>query len=162
VTASPGSRPSTFDIVWTNGKAATEPGLSRDGRSGLNTERARVAAQVLLGAVSGAGMALAAFLLIAPDVSPAPLFPFQDKAYHAVAFGCLTGPAVLVLPRRYQLFWLAHMLMLGGGIEIAQVFGANGRSGSVGDFLADAVGIGAAMGIGRAIRALFEVDRRSP
>jgi hypothetical protein len=147
VTASPGSRPSTFDIVWTNGKAATEPGLSRDGRSGLNTERARVAAQVLLGAVS---------------VSPAPLFPFQDKAYHAVAFGCLTGPAVLVLPRRYQLFWLAHMLMLGGGIEIAQVFGANGRSGSVGDFLADAVGIGAAMGIGRAIRALFEVDRRSP
>ena len=53
-------------------------------------------------------MALAAFLLIAPDVGPPPLFLFQDKLFHAICFAALTGPAVLVLPARYLGFWLAH------------------------------------------------------
>lgn len=115
----------------------------------------------ILGAVSGLGMALAAFLLIAPDVGPPPLFPFQDKAFHAVAFGCLTGPAALVLARRYRPFWLAHMLTLGAGIEVAQTFGGKGRSGDVTDFLADAAGIVAAFLIAAWVRARVTRDQPS-
>lgn len=112
--------------------------------------------RVVLGVISGFGMALAAFLLIAPDVGPPPLLPFQDKLFHAVAFACLTGPAVLVLPRQYLWFWVAHMVALGGGIEVAQAMGGEGRSGDVVDFVADCVGIFAALGVGRWIRGRFE------
>jgi hypothetical protein len=111
---------------------------------------------VVLGVGSGLCMALAAFLLIAPDVGPPPVFPFQDKVFHAIAFACLTGPAVLVLPRKYLWVWLAHMAALGIGIEIVQSMGDNARTGSVWDFLADVVGIAAALGIGRLIRARVE------
>ncbi len=109
-----------------------------------------------LGAVSGLGMALAAWLFIAPDVGPPPAIPFQDKIFHAVAFACLTGPGVLVLPRRYLWFWVAHMVALGGGIELVQARGDEGRSGDVLDFAADVVGIVAALGVGRWLRARFE------
>ena len=111
---------------------------------------------VVLGVGSGTCMALAAFLLIAPDVGPPPVFPFQDKVFHAIAFACLTGPAVLVLPRKYLWFWLAYMVALGVGIEIVQAMGDNGRSASVSDFLADLVGIAVALGVGRLIRARVE------
>lgn len=109
-----------------------------------------------LGVVSGLGMALAAWLFIAPDVGPPPAIPFQDKIFHAVAFACLTGPGVLVLPRRYLWFWVAHMVALGGGIELVQARGDEGRSGDVLDFAADVVGIFVALGVGRWLRARFE------
>jgi len=109
-----------------------------------------------LGVVSGLGMALAAWLFIAPDVGPPPAIPFQDKIFHVVAFACLTGPGVLVLPRRYLWFWVAHMVALGGGIELAQARGDEGRSGDVLDFAADVVGILVALGVGRWLRARFE------
>ncbi len=112
--------------------------------------------RLALGLISGLGMALAAYLLIAPIIGPPPAFPFQDKVFHALAFGCLTGPGVLVLPRQYLWFWLAHMLALGAGIEFAQSAGDNGRSGDLVDFLADAAGVLSAWGIGRAIRARME------
>lgn len=111
---------------------------------------------IALGMLSGLAMALAAYLLIAPDVGPPPTVPFQDKLFHALAFAGLTGPAVLVLPRRYIGFWLAHMIALAGGIEIVQSLGSTERSGSVLDFLADLVGILIALGIGRAIRSRLE------
>jgi hypothetical protein len=113
----------------------------------------------VLGACSGGAMALAAFLLIAPDVGLPPAFPFQDKVFHAVCFAVLAGPAVLVLPSRYLGFWLAHMLMLGAGIEVVQAMGDNGRAGSVWDFLADVVGVAAALGGGRLIRMRIEGSR---
>ncbi len=109
-----------------------------------------------LGVVSGLGMALAAWLFIAPDVGPPPAIPFQDKIFHAVAFACLAGPGVLVLPRRYLWFWVAHMVALGGGIELVQARGDEGRSGDVLDFAADVVGILVALGVGRWLRARFE------
>jgi hypothetical protein len=84
------------------------------------------------------------------------VIPFQDKIFHAVAFACLTTPAVLVLPPRYLWFWVAHMMALGGGIEIVQARGDEGRSGDVLDFAADVVGIGVALGMGRWLRARFE------
>ena len=116
-------------------------------------ERAMWAA---LGVVSGLGMALAAWLFIAPDVGPPPAIPFQDKIFHALAFACLAGPGVLVLPRRYLWFWVAHMVALGGGIELVQARGDEGRSGDVLDFAADVVGILVALGVGRWLRARFE------
>ena len=116
-------------------------------------ERAMWAA---LGVMSGLGMALAAWLFIAPDVGPPPAIPFQDKIFHAAAFACLTGPAVLVLPPRYLWFWVAHMMALGGGIEIAQAQGDDGRSGDVLDFAADVLGIVVALEVGRWLRARFE------
>lgn len=109
-----------------------------------------------LGVVSGLGMALAAWLFIAPDVGPPPAIPFQDKIFHAVAFACLTGPGVLVLPRRYLWFWVAHMAALGGGIELVQARAGEGRSGDVLDFAADVLGIVVALAIGRWLRSRFE------
>lgn len=104
-------------------------------------------------------MALAAFLLIAPQVGPPPILPFQDKLLHAVCFAALTGPAVLVLPSKYLGFWLAHMAMLGAGIELVQSMAENGRTGSAWDFLADLVGIGLALAIGRLIRTRIELPK---
>jgi len=80
----------------------------------------------VIGVISGLGMAMAAQLLIAPDVGPPPMFPFQDKVFHVVMFGCLTGPGVLVLPRRYLWFWLAHMVALGAGSRSCRRAGARG------------------------------------
>ena len=110
----------------------------------------------VLGVGSGLAMALAAWLLIAPPAGPPPAFPFQDKLFHAVVFAALTGPGVLVLPRKYLWFWVAHMIALGAGIEIVQPLGDNGRTGSLWDFLADLAGIAVALGIGRVIRARVE------
>lgn len=108
----------------------------------------------ILGVVSGLGMAIAAWLLIAPTPGPPPTIPFQDKIFHVLAFGCLTGPAVLVLPPRYHWFWLAHMAALGAGIEVVQGRMGQGRSADPVDFLADLVGIGLAVLIGRYVRRM--------
>ena len=118
-------------------------------------------AQLVLGACSGGAMAYAAYVLISPTVGPPPLFPFQDKVFHAVCFAALTGPAALVLPRRYLWFWLAHMVLLGAGIEVVQAKWIPEREGSVFDFLADAVGIAAAVWIGRWLRSLVMGRNRS-
>ena len=114
---------------------------------------------IVLGVCSGGAMALAAFLLIAPDVGPPPVFPFQDKVFHAICFAALTGPAVLVLPPKYLGFWLGHTIMLGAGIEVVQAIGDNGRAASMWDFLADLVGIAFALGIGRLIRSRIEAPQ---
>lgn len=111
----------------------------------------------VLGVGSGLAMALAAYLLIAPDVGPPPLIPFQDKLLHVIMFAGLTGPAVLALPQKYLWFWVAHMVALGAGIEIVQPMAHAGRSGSVWDFIADLAGIAIALGIGRAIRSRVEI-----
>jgi hypothetical protein len=110
----------------------------------------------VLGVGSGLAMALAAYLLIAPPAGPPPVIPFQDKLFHAIVFAALTGPAILVLPRKYLWFWAAHMVALGAGIEIVQPMADNGRTGSLWDFVADLVGIALALGVGRAIRARLE------
>lgn len=111
---------------------------------------------VVLGAVSGFGMALAALMFIAPVDGPPPTIPFQDKIFHALAFACLTGPGVLVLPKRYLWFWLAHMAVLGAGIECMQGRADLGRSADIVDFIADCVGIALAYGAGRWARGRFE------
>lgn len=117
-----------------------------------------VAAWAVLGVGSGLTMAVAAWLLISPEVGPPPAFPWQDKVFHFIAFGALTGPAMLALPKRYAPFWLAHMAALGAGIEIVQQRMGEGRTGSVTDFLADLAGIAAAYVIARLVRARLETS----
>jgi hypothetical protein len=141
-----------------NGGGPDRPGAGRTGMmrpaSSGGVSR-RVAAWLALGCVSGAAMALASWLLIAPDQSKGFLFdfPYKDKVFHILAFGGLTAPAVLVLPARYMWFWIAHMGALGAGIEVAQIYAGTGRSASVLDFLADCVGIGAAWLVCRRLRS---------
>lgn len=110
---------------------------------------------IALGTISGLGVALAAWLLIAPEAGPPPAIPFQDKIFHVIAFACLTGPAVLVLPARYLWFWLGHMIALGGGFELVQARMGEGRSGDVLDWVADVVGVMLALAVGRWLRRRF-------
>jgi hypothetical protein len=124
--------------------------------------RGKYVVWAILGALSGFGVALASWLLLAPNVGPPPLFPYQDKVFHIIAFGCLTGPAILALPRRYSCFWLTHMLALGAGIEFVQSKMGEGRSGDPLDFLADCMGIALAFVIARLIRRIFEARTASP
>jgi len=68
-----------------------------------------------------------------------------DKAEHALAFsGMSVWFGGLVRRSRYPLVALA-MLLFGGGIEIAQGAMGWGRDPDIHDFVADAVGITAAM-----------------
>ncbi len=123
--------------------------------------RGKYVVWAILGALSGFGVALASWLLLAPNVGPPPLFPYQDKVFHIIAFGCLTGPAILALPRRYSSFWLTHMLALGAGIEFVQSKMGEGRSGDPLDFLADCIGIALAFVVARLIRRIFEARTAS-
>jgi hypothetical protein len=109
-----------------------------------------------LGGASGLSMALAVLLFLGPVSGPPPMMPFQDKIFHVIAFAALAGPGVLVLPARYLWFWLAHMVVLGAGIEWVQARMGEGRTGDPVDFVADCVGIALAYGVGRWIRARFE------
>lgn len=117
----------------------------------IEAQRERLV-QLVLAVCSGGAMAYAAYVLTAPGIGPPPMFPFQDKVFHATCFAVLTGPGVLVLPRRYLWFWIGHMAFLGIGIEVVQWKYIPTRTGSVEDFLADAVGIAAAFFVARAIR----------
>jgi VanZ family protein len=68
-----------------------------------------------------------------------------DKAEHALAFfGMSLWFGGLVRRSRYLLVALA-MLLFGGGIEIGQATMGWGRDADIRDFVADSVGITAAM-----------------
>jgi hypothetical protein len=99
------------------------------------------AGRLVLGAVSGAGLAFAVLLLTAPDVGPPAIAPHADKLWHFLAFACLTGPLALVLPHRLLWIWAAHMITFGAGIEVVQALEQNSRSASAWDGLANAAGV---------------------
>lgn len=125
--------------------------------------RPELLAQLVIALCSGGAMAYAAYVLTAPGIGPPPMFPYQDKVFHAACFAVLTGPGVLVLPRRHLWFWIGHMAFLGIGIEVVQWKYIPTRTGSVEDFLADAVGIAAAFFVARAIRkAVIGRSKNSP
>jgi hypothetical protein len=113
----------------------------------------------ILGACSGGALALAAYLLIAPQVGPPPVLPFQDKLVHAVCLAGLTAPAVLVLPARYLAFWLAHMVMLGAGTRSSSPWARLAAKDLSGISLADVVRIALAVVIGRRIRRQIQLPK---
>lgn len=130
-----------------------EPGkLKHEGFSGLSWISPGALTQLVIALCSGGAMAYAAYVLTAPGIGPPPLFPFQDKVFHAACFAVLTGPGVLVLPQRYLWFWVGHVVFLGVGIELVQWKYIPTRTGSIDDFLADAAGIAAAVFVARTIR----------
>jgi VanZ family protein len=74
-----------------------------------------------------------------------PQVPLWDKAEHALAFcGMNVWFGGLVRRSRYPLVGVA-MLLFGGGIEIAQGLMGLGRDADIRDFVADAVGVTAAL-----------------
>ncbi len=71
----------------------------------------------------------------------------SDKIYHVVAFGVLAFPMAYLRPRWLMLAVPAY-LAFGGLIEILQPF--VGRDRSLGDWLADLIGLGIGVVIGLA------------
>jgi VanZ family protein len=79
-------------------------------------------------------------LIPAEQVQRLPL-NFWDKAQHALAFGVLTGLGLWAWPQRHhRLKLLAGLVLLGGGIEVAQYL-TGWRHGEWADWAADVVGV---------------------
>ncbi|HET8553850.1 MAG TPA: hypothetical protein VFL78_03415 [Rhodanobacteraceae bacterium] len=84
-----------------------------------------------------------AFLLYAGlRQNPVPeLFHEEDKLYHLIGFAAFIACARLAFPRGAWWWQTAGALALGAGIELAQNL-QPARTGSIWDFLFDAVGVG--------------------
>lgn len=78
-------------------------------------------------------------LLTKPDLSGQQQF---DKLYHFLAFAALVLPSAL-FDRRDMLWIAVSALALGAIIEVIQPYVGRGRE--LGDFIADALGVGAAV-----------------
>lgn len=75
--------------------------------------------------------------------NPVPeMFHEEDKLYHALGFAVLAVSTRLAFPRGPWWWQALGALVLGGGIELAQNL-QPARTGSVWDFLFDALGVGA-------------------
>jgi hypothetical protein len=96
-------------------------------------------------------MARAAFWLVTLAVLVLTLIPaqqvqylpfnFWDKAQHALAFGVLTGLGLWAWPlRHHRLKLIAGLVLLGGGIEVAQYL-TGWRHGEWADWAADVLGV---------------------
>ncbi|AAK24170.1 VanZ family protein [Caulobacter vibrioides] len=94
-----------------------------------------VAARVTL--VLG-GLAVAV-LALGPFQGAERIVGLNDKAAHAIAFGGLLAVSFLAFPRMRRNDLAIAALVLGAGVEVAQLFG--GRSASLLDWLADAAGV---------------------
>lgn len=78
-------------------------------------------------------------LTLGPFQGAEHIFGLTDKSAHAIAFGILTAVSFLAFPRMRRADLARTALILGAGIEAAQLFGD--RSASLGDWAADAVGV---------------------
>ncbi|WP_419317375.1 VanZ family protein [Caulobacter sp. ErkDOM-E] len=85
------------------------------------------------------GAATAAILMLGPFQGMEAIVGLTDKSAHAIAFGGLTAVSFAAFPRMRRSDLARAALILGGAAEVAQMFG--GRSASLADWAADAVGI---------------------
>jgi VanZ family protein len=85
------------------------------------------------------GSLAVAILTLGPFQGAERAVGLSDKAAHAIAFGGLLAVSFLAFPRMRRNDLAIAALVLGAGVEVAQLFG--GRSASVFDWLADAAGI---------------------
>ena len=94
----------------------------------------------LAAGVCGAGLII---LLLGPFQGLESAFGLTDKEAHAATFFCVTAGLFCIAPkwRRTDL----GLMVLGFGLAIEFLQGLTGRSMSISDFLADAVGVGAAL-----------------
>jgi VanZ family protein len=90
-------------------------------------------------AVLAVGAVTAAILMLGPFQGMEAVIGLTDKSAHAIAFGGLTAVSFAAFPRMRRSDLARAALILGGATEVAQMFG--GRSASLADWAADAVGI---------------------
>lgn len=90
------------------------------------------------------GALTVAVLTLGPFQGAEKIFGLTDKSAHAIAFGLLTAVSFAAFPRLRRSDLARAALLLGGGIEVAQMFGH--RSASLGDWAADAVGVATVYG----------------
>ncbi len=92
---------------------------------------------------------IATALMLAPsDALPSSQVMSYDKVLHFLAFFAIVLPAITVRPRAWV--WVLPLaIALGGAIEIIQPY--FGRSRELGDFIADALGAGAAVIVGHMV-----------
>jgi len=82
-------------------------------------------------------------LVLGPFQGAEEAFGLTDKEAHAIAFFALSVMMQLALPRVRRTDMALGLLVVGAMIEVAQLF--TGRSASVYDWMADAVGVAAAL-----------------
>jgi len=85
------------------------------------------------------GAVTAAILMLGPFQGMEAVLGLTDKSAHAIAFGGLTAVSFAAFPRMRRSDLARAALILGGAAEVAQMFG--GRTASLADWAADAVGI---------------------
>lgn len=90
------------------------------------------------------GSLTVAVLALGPFQGAERYFGLNDKAAHVIAFGGLLAVSFLAFPRMRRNDLAIAALVLGAGVEIAQLFGD--RSASVLDWMADAAGVGVIYG----------------
>jgi VanZ family protein len=99
-------------------------------------------------AVRAGVFALASGLILYASLSPSDALPsvnVWDKAQHALTWGGLTLLGLAFWPgRRWAV--AVYALALGLVVEVGQATMGLGRMGDLADLVADAVGIGAALG----------------
>ena len=109
----------------------------------------------LFGGLTGALVTILCHLMLLPSDPTPQLFPQQDKVAHFIAFGAITGPGILILPRRYMGFIAGIAITLAAGVEIVQGVSGTSRQASIPDFIAGVIGVAVACWIGRWIVRRF-------
>lgn len=92
-------------------------------------------------AVLVGGALTASALMLGPWPGLEQALGLSDKAAHAIVFGGLVAVAFLAFPRMRRNDLALAAVLLGAGVEAAQLFTTD-RSGSLGDLFADALGVG--------------------
>ena len=80
------------------------------------------------------------YMSLRPGVSTGGI-PHADKVMHLLAYGVLAGLTRLGWPRLWGGFIILGFVGLGVALEMAQHFMAQGRTGSLADAVANALGV---------------------
>lgn len=99
-----------------------------------------------------ASLTTVAFLSLSPGTGAPPLFPGADKAAHILAYCWLAALALRVFLLRGPAFTAAWgMILYGAALEVAQRF-VPGRHPSLGDILANMLGVAVGVFIGHQMK----------
>jgi hypothetical protein len=121
------------------------------GRRALRGWLTRLLDQRVAWPLCGVGAAIVLYGSLSPALAPPDLLNV-DKLIHLFAYGALATVGFLPCGNARRGWPIAATLLaLGGFIEVAQTF-VPGRSGSVGDFIANACGVLLGVSLSRLVR----------